>query len=505
MASGVPGILEGISTNLAFALPSPWGPIGAAGLGGLFGLVDLFGGGGPSIADLIKAVSDMIQQAVSELEGYMRQLNVEKAQSDAATFFEWYRDNISGQDDTALTDADVATIETTILPKLEEANSFLNGSLLNDLVSMSSDSYVRADTPVDRKDDAVLSVLLMTMTALIAALKLNIRLHAAIASLCAPVDGRCQTKDDDEKFQVHTQAWLNATATLTTLIGTKAPADPRYWDEIADVRHKDPQLSYKLSESIDKVLPQPLGITWVTNDFRFPPTLPTLSISDLLADFGWGGALRELVTHRLLRRLREFYPVDMDEHDAYIFWDNLAKNGHGESPRTPRGEAITALRYNFGTQAKMLFDSRTGAETFGSDLDVIDGWGKGLAQIRGLLPPDPQGNTAVVSTWAADPPPTGSRWLTAVQVQYAFSYRSPTNGPSLRNAWGAPFDVAKQWKPKLRHIQSGLNGADIEVWRRFAFLDKNGEASELGLPEIVAALPAATTEYVDDDPALSPV
>jgi len=489
-------LVEGLSNNLSFLLPEPWG----AAVNGISGLMDLFGVGG-SGEDIVKEIGDLIDQAVSELEGYMRQLNIEKADGDAAAFFEWYKQNLHGRDNQPLTDASVNIIETELLPQLVEANSFATGSLLNDLVSFSSDTYVTPDTPMTRDQDTVLTMLLTTFSALIAALKLSIRLHAAVASFYAPVNGQCLTADDDEKFQDHTTSWLDKTASLVSLIGNK-PADPPHWPEFLS----GIGTNWSATQH-DDVINEYYSGTRAGGAGCYPSQLPSFSVGAAAGQLSWAGALRNLIIHRVFRHLRALgflpYPDDM-----VMVQDTSDSRGRMYGgPSNDRPEALYEAVNGLGGMlliGELLLDQPPFPRGPGylTDLGIVDGWFAGLQSLVATLPPDAQQNTAVISGWATDSPATNSLWLTAKYVQYAFSYLSPANGPSSRNAWSAETEIAGRWKPTLQKIVPANGDAKIQVWRRFIYPDRHGEIGDEGIPKIVATLPGATTEYVDNEPAL---
>jgi hypothetical protein len=538
MATQLNNILQGVSTNLAFALPGPFGAIVGAGITGLWGTVNLFAPSGPSEAEVvIKAIQGMIDGAVKELEGYMRQLNLEKAEGDAATFFEWYSENIAGlSDDALITQADVDLVEKNLLPKLEAANSFASGSLLNNLVSLSTDNYVREATILTARDqDEIMSVLMATMTALIAALKLQIRLHALCAAFYAPdpVSGRCENIDADRLFQDHVREWRQALEIFKHVIGPK-PA------ELSDTLYRDDASSPWPPISLHRMnlgWIQPIradanaGPTrpidtiwreWVVQknvnrnwDIHKPLRLPPPALFDSFdlnaaAVNGRAAALEQLALRRLLRRLSR-WAILLELHVIAVFDANpdveVWLPGRAQvlvSEKWDDSSATSGIRTGGHVEiwataflADQNFQQKN-ATTWFTDLGIIDGWRDGLQKILAMEPPARPGNTAVIHAWSdSDKPPADSEWATAEQVRYAFSFRADNTLPE-RSQWGSPLDVRGRWKPQLHAIEKNpVSGGKTEIWRQF----REPNADAWRLPKIVATIDGTVTQYEDDDPA----
>lgn len=77
-------IIHSVGSNLAFALPEPWGPFAAAGIAGIFGL--LFGSG-PS--HTLEEIQKMIEAGVKEVESFLVAQEFKSVRSDIHSFFDW--------------------------------------------------------------------------------------------------------------------------------------------------------------------------------------------------------------------------------------------------------------------------------------------------------------------------------------------------------------------------------------------------------------------------------
>lgn len=540
MAAGINKVLESLSINLAFAAPAPYGPIAAAGLGGLFGVLDLFGGSGSDpFEKIVDAIRTMISEAVEELEGYMRQLNIEKAEGDVVAFFQWYQLKIAGQTTAPIVQADITLIEgdpahgvTGILEELETAHSFLSGSLLNNLVSFSTDNYVNPSSSVATRDeDAILSVLMATMTALIAASKLQIRLHAACAAFYAPDDafGKCQDAAADKAFQVHVEAWAAGIEGLKSLIGdqrgrlpsTLLPTDtfvngPWWGDFDSTDVYSGPAKC--IATTYRQLLRPPLvmPLPWDTTVSIPPPSsFPPFSLSSL-GPSGWGAALETLAMWRVLRRIGQiiikndyvksipgnfnFFQVldgatQIDLGGADFQFDSAKV--HVDSPAGDYSHACAAAASAVDTFLSSQKPGQANATTWFDDIRIVEGWHDGLQQILKMIPPERPGNTAVIHAWSNGPPDSASEWAKADHVCYAFAFRVDNTFPR-RTEFGSPIEIraagVPRWKPDIHAIPSNpAPGGQTEIWRQFIHGD------DRRLPRIVAIVPGSTTQFVDTD------
>ncbi|MFK0165018.1 hypothetical protein [Rhizobium sp. NPDC090279] len=539
-------LVQGVATNLSFALPPPWGPVAAAGLSGLFSVFgSLFGSSGSDL----KVVGQMIESAVNELKTYMRDLKIEEVDGDVQAFFTWCSQNLpssaGGSSDTnnGWSDAVLQHIENDLIPKLENADGFMRGTLANDLAQVSVQTIVKANTWVARASDDALQVLLADLTAQICALKLRVQLHAQLAAANAPdtINGVCKTLVADGKFQTHLLGTYNATAELARLINGNPPA------AIDDNEQRLRGLTFDVvSAEIKKnytTLPIWIALTTlgripeISAEFGSNPA--SFSVSDYAATYGWALAIDRLVLHRQVARLLGLSRVSYYDNrqnnchftpggaggchstgaDGYQFTDSIdtSNNYYHDTDRSTSGccnqnSHETEYTQDVCNHFNTLFDKLTkdlttlssSGPSFAGDLATTKKWRDGLASILGELPLAAPVNGATVADngWSTKPP-ADSQWNTAIQVAYAFSFLDG-NGPSLRSAWGATVMVNGQWKPKLRHLPSSPSKAktQLQIWRQFVFADSNGDPTKYGLPKIVAMIDNGVSEHVDDDEAL---
>jgi len=500
-----------ISVNLSFALPSPWGPVAAAGLTGLF---DLFGGEDANV------VAALIQAAVNELESYMRQLDLTSALGDAAAFFNWYAENRPDDVESRLTAAAVTHIETILLPELEKANSYVHGSLAANLATYSNSTFIQADfafpPTVERSTDLALIVLMMTMTALLAALKLQIQLRAGLASYYAPdpVTGTCVSADADGKFQDSMYEWIWAVAQLHQLIGTPDRLSRLTGDHLAQVQAGlatgDAVVDFLTADSADTraaivkfagyVPGDPVNMArvgWLGLKAR--PSGSSFDLNGLAMEVGWAAGLRLLLERRMVSWGTAFIAPDFMGGGGFNVQE-LPEVGLGKYPNQAAaiGPWLDYLKQRMTPHVVADGDN----PSYAGDFAITKAWQDGLAKLLTQMPLPAPANALNISAWGADPPAANSQWKTARRVQYALSYTN-ANGPSQRSAWSAALDVNQRWKPALHHIEDNPDSSrKIQIWRQFIFNDSHGDPQAFGLPAIVATVSGTTTQYTDSDPAL---
>lgn len=202
-----------IAINFSFALPEG-GPILAGVLSGLF---DLFGssGKGPNV---LKAIQNMIDQAVDELKAYMDQCHLEKIAADTESFFDWYFRTLQKIDPVeVLDDPTIKEYERPgdIFEELEFAGAWQNGSLYSNLHQIFFDHYIQPDVWMPQDKDSIVPVLLFTVTALASAIKLRINLYRAAARHYAPhARGSCESLEADERYVRYTKRFAGAVRDL---------------------------------------------------------------------------------------------------------------------------------------------------------------------------------------------------------------------------------------------------------------------------------------------------
>ncbi|MBI5164938.1 MAG: hypothetical protein HY985_13670 [Magnetospirillum sp.] len=529
--SSASGVMQGVATNLAFALPPPWGPVGAALLTSLFGLFgSVFG---PSNSG--DAIRDLIVAAITELENFILQLNVQAVEGDVQTFFSWCATQLStvpGQNPLSATDWSqpvVDYIETTLLPIVESALSFAHGSLANDLEQIATETYLTTTTYVARPTDAALQVVLMNVTALISAYKLSILLHSQVASFYQPVNNTCTSAVADQKFQDHSFAVVTKITNLATFVMGTPPATP---DPV-----EQKQLSYSLNVAAAAIA-GPLSTSGTSDDFTYltglygcgaPATFDPLAYAAL---YGWTAAVKRLALYRQMARLYTISAVAYYDtrqtvcrnygsdtectdygSDGYGYTDPVNginetkdsshwtsgccdQNGHTQDYQA---DVLADWQTNWNGVVNQLAND-TSVPSWAQDIAMATQWAQGVSSLLSGMPPLPPANTATAFAGTETAPAT-SQWNSAVSVSYAFAYLGP-NGPSTRSEWGATFNPQQTWKPTLRHLPTDPAGVlQLQIWRQFTFHDANGQPT-LGLPTIVATLTGTPSDpYIDADPA----
>lgn len=494
--------------------------------GGLSAIFDIFGGEGGS--GVFTAVANLISSAVIELERYMDGLHLQSSENDASAFFHWYANNFPSSGEMALTDAAVAHIENVLLPALEAANSYVHGSLFNNLLSCSSKALINVGSDVNGAavhydQDLAHTVVMMTLTALIGALKLQIQLRAALASYYAPdpVFGRCESLTADSNFQKSTFEWLDAVSQLKSLIGSP--------DLIESLNPQDRvRLSVEMTEGMARVIAtnEPDARALIasvakrfTADRAYyllyaPPPIwdASFDLQTWAGGVGWALAVAMLCAWR----------VEQQWTITNTYGGSWVGLYFGAAAFLSRVGGVWRLHENLVASTDPLGIAAYPSEDqaieawldwqrakwvtvagYPDDLQTAMSWRTGLIGILQRLPPGaPASNEAVISTWNGAAP-ANSVWSKAHAARYAFSQRNK-NGPSLRSTWTAAINIrpsptdAARCKPELHHIpQSQDSAVSIEVWRQFIFRDTNDQPVE-GVPQIVARLTGPTPPIFTD-------
>jgi len=553
--SGFPwGMVQGIATNLAFALEG--GPVIAAGLAGIFG------GLMPGEAATIK---NLLAGAVCQLESYLNDLHLAQVESDAASFFGWakIRMGIYAKDgdwsEAAISDA------TDVLSYLEPTQGFAEGTLFNVLNTTAADIYIKQNTWTSPDQDSALSALVLLATALIAATKLRIQIHWQLVAhyMPDPRTGRCTKIDDDNALQAHIGGAMTALAELTQYLdGTDGyPAAFSNFQPFFDFKQLGSAswnyhawLQAPMWSALAAQLPPPImdELVKVFGELRAyqggllggarwgdgQPTPQTefkngeygggaTDVGSYAGVHGWPAAVDRMIMHRWASRLLlvdnvgSFDEVELScganknqkcekvDNAGYRFTDNGTGKTYKLYNSAMSGAHTEIWDLHTGTM-EAIVAQLTGYDAASQKVSTptfvtTQSWRDALAAIRKLMPPDPPVNTATVAdgAWKTDPP-AGSVWRKADEVSYAVSWTND-NGPSARSAFTSDMDLkggdgARRWGPTLRHLPVDPNTKNrLQVWRQF----DGGSATETDLiPQIVATLDPGQSEYTDVDNAL---
>lgn len=517
------GVIQSVSTNLAFALPSPSGPFLAAGLAWLFGC--LFGGGDEDLA----AIEQMIQSAVVALEAYLSGLQIDAAKNDVHAFFLWVNAQVQTRPDgSGVQLADIRqNIET-----LESTYAFQSGSLFNDLVQISTNGHVTINEYVSRDKDAVLEVILLNVTALIYAQKMIALLSSVAAVLTAPSGNACANVQADADYQTYIGKWIHAVNTLRELIcGSGMPPDPAGRVDTLD------QVGALLRASPSNTSSDVLSV------YGANAPLPWSGMSDFAFNRGWAAAIDRLVLHRQVARLLQLSPVtyfdERGEHcvklptdptptcspegsDGYRFSDTenasnayqrdnhrwtsgcCQQNDHCDSAEPDVSSHWISCFDQLLVSVRAVSDA---GESWGGDLAVTEKWMSGVASLVENAPPASPANTMVIQdgSWSQGVNPK-SQWRTAAKVSYALT-SVDANGHGQRSVWTPPIDIpAGAWQPLLRHVPQQANSSTTvsrQIWRQFVFRDAHGDPTDFGLPTVVGTLfDANAVEWRDVDQGL---
>ncbi|MDB5409369.1 MAG: hypothetical protein JWL84_4281 [Rhodospirillales bacterium] len=262
---------------------------------------------------------------------------------------------------------------------------------------------------------------------------------------------------------------------------------------------------------------------------------PKSSIREYARQYGWCQAIERLILLRQINRLKAISPVyrcTWGEHQAaWAFEDKYpapfqyrmddkveATSYYVDSPifdyKTTefyddvanhwQSHLLDVLKELTGLQAD-------GQPPFAKEAKILQGWSDGVKSLlEQLLPNPPEMEMKIPDDgWSDDPLPVNSPWLSAVGVQYAFSYVN-ANGTGARSAWSAGYTLtdrekAQLWKPTLHGIpvpDAAEKVLEILVWRQF-ILRGQGRRVDDDVPTVVATLNPGTTQYTDADDGVS--
>lgn len=527
--------VSGVATNLAFVLPHPFGPLAAAEIAAVPSIFKGLFAAGPSTAAVVKGYID---HAVAEIKGFLTAMKLDDIQQDIEAFFQWcsslINDDTSGWSQATV---DNLTKAGGVLSLLENTYSFEHFTLRNNLASLGIEKFMQTNAYIARDADSALTVLLLSITAMICALKLTMQIASDVASFYAPDDttGYCKSTQADQQFQDYTLLWSAAGRNLIQFIlGTTQTPDSNMFtlDTIAkaltDVNFSSG--SNPDYANIAKVFPV-IGSNGPVVD-----GLPWSSIYDYANTYGWAKAVQQLVTHRQVARLAQITSVKYyDGRSTFCNYKGQCHTSGADGYRyddlvdPTQSFAIDTDRWtsgccnqndheqdhqyevrlnwsgHFENTLKAIKElSTTGTPSWAGDLQIAEKWGQQAKDIQETLPPPMPVNQLVLldKGWGGTAA-TGTAWEQAFQVQYAISYVDANGSPSGRSMFSALYEVEKRCKPTLTKIPIAAPELNLkrQIWRQFVFKDKLTNDPIYDLPKIVAVLGTSETTYVDVNPA----
>jgi hypothetical protein len=284
-----------------------------------------------------------------------------------------------------------------VFAELDHTVSWESGSLYNNLMQLTPDDTIKPDDwKASADQDVIIPVLLITLSALVSAIKLRINLYAATARYYAPDSGgTCNSVTADSRYAEYTLRWIDAVHDLKLLV---QEADPTlaseeqlsslklgqrilgFWQRILCLRASGDLAGWKNAsfpswlkadeDAIYSVMPLYQIVRDATKNDPLPPLQPqTFSIKDWMPISG-AAALEALIYRRIqgcARRVNLVYAKqgqdrvfivtnDQDklhwlwDHEwAKTFWDGMTAvitTGTFSSPggRLTRREALVGRR-----------------------------------------------------------------------------------------------------------------------------------------------------------------
>jgi hypothetical protein len=512
-------VAKDVASNLAFALPPPWGPVAAAGLSFIFGV--LFGGGGGQAA-LLDDIKQMLNAVVSEIEGFLTAQQYHEASTDFSLFFNVTCLNAAGTTDTWSLE-NVRDVVEPLLVTLHGNVGANDGTLLNRLNQICDPMLLQPAVAIDRELDMPMAVIFSGVTAIVTNYYLIARLSAQMASFYGPG----QVSAEDDKFQKYLGDHRRAVIDLNTFIN--GSSGPEQGDTAPETQVANAASVIRAGQD-RSVIPAEFA------DAGFNVSTPA-------AQFGWATAMARFVAHRKIARLAQIGPVAYYDDrntfcdsnmgipycstsgtDGYVFTDTHGtpysyshatdrwtsgccnQNDHEQDYRDD-------VQNQFYGHFDAVLDGLTSSDetvttSYADDMDTIQLWRDRAAKLMASLPPVAVPNTITLAEtdWGGTAD-SGSDWEQAISVAYAVAvYSNATQVPSVRNDWSTAFAVKGRNKPHIRNLPPLADGNyKAEIWRLFSFhTSAKDPTAAPGVPTIVGIYTdPTTTDWTDADPALA--
>lgn len=429
--------------STAARLPPPWSGRASVALKILSDLLGLFGGSSPSTAELI-------QQAVTELEGFWNQNQITNGQDSVNAFLSWCQENVNSNISIG-TPADATYISTQLLVPLQnQFDSSLSDSGVSQLGLLSDPRFINPNICTSPSDNQALNVLVLCTSSLCSAKQMMLLLNAQLASFGMPnANTGPSTKSDDQNFQEYTASWLN------------------------------------ILNSFDEFV----------NGSGKP--IPTGASMQVTADcIGWAGAISQYLNQWLAYRTGQVQITSRVIHGVeigWVFW--VTDNCTGQQQASDLGWSKTEAEQWANNTRNNMISSFPGQLT--GIQNVINGWTTMVSHWKSLQPmAQPSQSTIEINNWG---PTAGSNshWYGVEQVRYGVSF-SNDNGPSLRSDWsGAWVSTGGNSNPTVSGLPTLEAGQGTrQIWRQFKVSgDKNSDPE--GVPMIVHSGAGESSTYID--------
>jgi hypothetical protein len=400
--------LETAST-LAFALPEPFGVIGAA----LFSLVN---------ALLPQEKSHLIEDIVSALDQYMKHRDLNNWVQDSKALMQWCNEQLS---QIRQQEPTTTQIKDTLLPNLEKNLSPGGESMYNHLVKIMSQEYI--------KEPESLNILLVCVSSYLFSMKFKLMLEAFIAS-------KYSEKQDNniELFNEWNQRWrYDYLGFKNEILGDKKAGIQGWAAKV------EPVIDNRITERLGKVTPVMrkdfIGIGMCTGG-PAPNCQTTHSYSWVFCDMEKGD--RDWMNHS--------------------FPDTEPKNKHDE-PIQHKAEAEQARKTYIETLANEL------DKTYGDAKKTVGKWVDSINEWNEHLPPGkPKGTPKIEPNGWQGQASGDSPWNKHKAVRYAIEFYND-KGPGLLSDWSNSYEINGKSQPTLTEIplDETLMAKGRRIYRRF--------------------------------------
>jgi hypothetical protein len=453
------GILQ-IGGILAFAMPPPWGAVGAAGAT----LAQLLVGAADSAPDPFAIV-------VQSIETYLQEKQVEEWSNTVYNFLggaNGLQTQLAALKDTESLDQTVF-INDTLLPLVNDAtnagrsdnvNAAVAGlsnfvhNLAKDARNESREKYHKNKTLAL---ESALDLSLMATSALLVGLKFRIQLYATLATAA-------QSNGDNEGFIKHTGAWLDAYAVYELTIRGESP--------------KKPGVAGNATHMIAAVRKARLGL--IGNPYSVSASFAG-GKQETFKEYGWGFTDAAVEDPSIDKAV---YVNKAPKFPKHFVADTPPKSCCGSPKRHKDKLEQKRERYIKSIGAKI--DQRA---------QVVSGWTDSIQEWSSHLPPQPPSTSPSIAgdaKWTAKTP-QGQNWVKGNAVAYAVAFAN-SSGPSQPGRFSAWIDIGDEAFPTVTVPTDPLSMASARhLYRRFK--------TQPDKPEIIGVIPDnTTTTYVDDRP-----